>query len=358
MANLMLCFLPQFNNVPKWEGETGLVNKDEKREFPVGPVDETPHSQCRGTYSTPCWGSQVPHTTTQPQSPSWTGHSEDTGLLKQETEARRRKTALKTSHQRTRPTAKRATDPRRQPNPHPPFTEPQTLPTWARGAVQNQDGTWPWTGYHLPHQRQESLQPVPLPRSLPGSTPFPDPPPGQDTQHPVLPAHSPPSAGLLRPLLSPRASPPRRARPYPGCRFVWVSTVPQTPGAAPTRPQPQGRHGHRGGPGCQTSGESAPTPPSTEPAARPHLAARTQLRPQSSRAPRGQQPRPRGGHGWPAGPRRQGMSPTCRSEMLLLTRTWTSAGSGDTLRPPGGASGGTVVLTSQPHPQAKVDQCK
>lgn len=153
----------------------GLVNKDQKREFPVGPVDETPHSQCRRTYSTPRWGSQVPHTTTQPRSPSWTGHSEDTGLLKQETEARRRKTALKTSHQRTRPTAKRATDPRRQPDPHPPFTEPQTLPTWARGAVQNQDGTWPWTGYHLPHQRQESLQPVPLLRSLPRSTPFPDP---------------------------------------------------------------------------------------------------------------------------------------------------------------------------------------
>lgn len=45
-------------------------------------------------------------------------------------------------------------------------------------------------------------------------------------------------------------------------------------------------------------------------------------------------------------------------EMILLTRTWTSAGSGNTLKPPGGASGGTVVLTSQPRPQAKVDQCR
>lgn len=357
----------------------GLVNKDQKTEFPVGPVDETPHSQCRRTYSTPRWGSQVPHTTTQPRSPSWTGHSEDTGLLKQETEARRRKTALKTSHQRTRPTAKRATDPRRQPDPHPPFTEPQTLPTWARGAVQNQDGTWPWTGYHLPHQRQESLQPVPLLRSLPRSTPFPDPAPGQDTQHPVLPAHSPhltpgraalspprPFPTLGRAALTTAVTsglPTPQGAPLPLMQVrLGVHSPPDTGGGwvgvAPTRPQPQGRHGHRGGPGCRTSGESAPTPPSREPAAWPHLAARTQLRPQSSRAPRGQQPHPQGGHGWPAGPCQQGLSPTCHSEMILLTRTWTSAGSGNTLRPPGGASGGTVVLTSQPRPQAKVDQCR
>ena len=54
MANLMLCFLPQFNNVPKWEGETGLVNKDEKREFPVGPVVETSHFHFRGRGFNPC----------------------------------------------------------------------------------------------------------------------------------------------------------------------------------------------------------------------------------------------------------------------------------------------------------------
>lgn len=208
----------------------------------------------------PRWGSQVPHTTTQPRSPSWTGHSEDTGLLKKKRQrGYRKKNSFKGKPPADTPTAKRARGPRRQPDPHPPFTEPQT--TRGRAALQNQDGTWPWAGYHPANLRQESLQSVPLPRSLPGSAPFPDAPPGQDAQHPDAPP------------------PPRRAGPYPLCRFVWVSAPRQAP-RGPRLPPAPGQARHCGGPGCQTEeNQRRPAPPRGEPAARPRLAARTQPRP-------------------------------------------------------------------------------
>lgn len=206
----------------------------------------------------PRWGSQVPHTTTQSWSPSWTGHREDTGLLKKKRQAIGRKTALKASHQQTRPQP-RARDPRRQPDPHPPFTEPQT--TRGRGALQNQDGTWPWAGYHPANLRQESLQSVPLPRSLPGSAPFPDAPPGQDAQHPVAPP--PPPQGRPLPLMQV----PPGVRSPPGTAWPPPTPSPRA-GTAPRRSW------------LPDSGESAPPRPAQRRArCPPRLAARTQLRP-------------------------------------------------------------------------------
>lgn len=285
----------------------------------------------------PRWGSRVPHTTTQPRSPSWTGHSEDTGLLKKKRQrGYREKRSFKGKPPADTPTAKRARGPRRQPDPHPPFTEPQT--TWGRAALQNQDGTW--AGYHPANLRQESLQSVPLPRSLPGSAPFPDAPPGQDAQHPDAPP------------------PPRRAGPYPLCRFVWVSAPPQAP-RGPRLPPAPGQARHCGGPGCQT-GESAPPRPAPRRARCPATLGSQD----PAEAPGAHGHLVGSGHAHGEGTGGQ-LGPTDRDCLLHAARRCSCPPAPGLQRDRGtpsgrreGRPGGLVVLTSQPRPQAKADQCR
>ena len=195
---------------------------------------------------------------------------------------------------------------------------------------------------------------MPLPRSLPGSTPFPDPPPDRTHSTPSsprtpLPPGPRPGQGCSDHRCHLRPRHPARHSPRPLCRFVWVSALPRAPGVAPGQ-----AHGHRGGPGCRTSGESAQPAnrraqcpaalSSQDPAEAPELtgtswAAAT----------------PTGRTQVAAGPRRQGLSPTCRSEMPLPTHTWTSVGPGDTLRPQGRASGGlwSGLASHVPRPRSR-----
>ena len=177
-------------------GETGLVNKDWNRECSAGQVHETAHSQCSVTDVAPRWHLRS-HNQALESQPD--GHSEDTAPPKRE--SLRGKTAFQRSRQRTCPKAKRGpTDPRRQPDLTHPSLSPRPSPPEAEGLFRTKTGPGPRQG--APRQRHESLRSMPLPRSLPGSTLFPDPPPGQDAQHPILPPAPPsslpsPGAGLL-----------------------------------------------------------------------------------------------------------------------------------------------------------------